>query len=196
MLFMDIKGVAYAERPSWAPQPIQSWPGKAINELANKVPTQLVYTDNPRRVKAWGFLSEQEEDDDELDIEELFKLYLDPKHQDEHIHSLSLQQARNLFQDYLRCLYNHVNQYFQESYPRWSSTKVEFVFSVPTSWNNPGMIAETLEIIRKAGFGEDDLYRQVHIGLTEAEAAAVCAAREQFQVRIEHNLPRLLAQRL
>lgn len=141
-------------------------------------------------MKAWGFLSEQEEDDDELDLEELFKLYLDPEHREEHANRLSLQQARTLFQDYLRCLHNHVDEYFHESYPRWSSIKVEYVFSVPTSWNNPGMIAETLSIIRNAGFGEDNVYRRICIGLTEAEAAAVCAAREQFQVRTKTTWPR------
>ena len=141
----------------------------------------LGYSQNPRLVKAWGFLTER--DEEHLDIEELFKLYLDPDHKDENINRSSLRQARDLFQDYLRCIYKHIDEYFQDTNPRWSLTKVEFAFSVPTSWNNPSMIAETLKVIRTAGFGNDGPRRRVHIGLTEAEAAAVYAAREQFQVR-------------
>lgn len=50
---------------------------------------------------------------------------------------------------------------------------IEFIFSVPTTWS-PG-VAEDLRLLAKeAGFGQDSSSHSVEIGLTEAEAAAVC----------------------
>lgn len=45
------------------------------------------------------------------------------------------------------------------------------------------MIAEMERLIKGAGFGSDGQDRRVKIGLTEAEAAAVYASKQQFEVR-------------
>lgn len=162
--------------PDWPePKTIQHWPGKMINELANKVPTALQYEYDSNTVKAWGFLCDP--DNRDTDTITRFKLYLDPTHSDARQDSPSLGQARQWFHDYLCCIHNHIETTFSESFPRWKTQRTEFVFSVPTTWKNPGLVAETKRIIKKAGFGTDGPGHRVEIGLTEAEAAAVYASK-------------------
>ena len=169
---------------------MQHWPGKLINELANKVPTLLQYKESSKEVKAWGFLCDLEEED--ADILTYFKLHLDPRYLDTRPDAPSPEQAREWFQDYLRCIHDHIEHTFSESFPNWKFRKTEFVFSVPTTWKNPSMIAETERIIKKAGFGSDGSNHRARIGLTEAEAAAVYASNQHFEVskRVPSQYPR------
>lgn len=44
------------------------------------------------------------------------------------------------------------------------------------------MIADMEAIVREAGFGSDGAEHRTRIGLTEAEAAAVYASQQQFEV--------------
>lgn len=169
--------------PDWAePKTLQHWPGKMINELANKVPTLLQYKENSREVKAWGFLCDQESED--TDILACFKLHLDPAYVDPRTDAPvpTLEEAREWFQDYLRCLHDHIEEYFSNAFPRWKTQRTEFVFSVPTTWKSASMIAETERLIKGAGYGGDGANHRVGIGLTEAEAAAVYASKQQFEV--------------
>ena len=178
-------GVAYSMGPEWAePKTLQHWPGKMINELANKVPTQLQYKDNKsREVKAWGFDCDPESEDS--DTKEYFKLHLDPAYVDPRTDASvpTLGDAREWFQDYLHCLHDHIDDYFSSAFPRWKSQRTEFLFSVPTTWKSASIIAEMESLIRKAGYGRDGSNHRVGIGLTEAEAAAVYASKQQFEVR-------------
>ena len=176
-------GVAYSMGPDWPePKTLQHWPGKMINELANKVPTLLQYKENSREVKAWGFLCDQESED--TDILACFKLHLDPAYVDPRTDAPvpTLEEAREWFQDYLRCLHDHIEDYFSNAFPRWKTQRTEFVFSVPTTWKSASMIAETERLIKGAGYGKDGTNHRVGIGLTEAEAAAVYASKQQFEV--------------
>ena len=176
-------GVAYSMAPDWPePKTMQHWPGKMINELANKVPSLLQYNQDTNTVKAWGFLCDKQ---DVADIRN-FKLHLDPAFSEPHPDALSLDQARQYYQDFLRCLHDYIEESFSSSLPRWKARRTEFVFSVPTTWKNPSMIAETENIIRRAGFGTDGVDHRARIGLTEAEAAAVYAANQQFEVTGQH----------
>ena len=150
-----------------------------INELANKVPSTLNYLPQTDIVKGWGFLCEHETE--EVDIVDCFKLHLDPAFKDSRPNAPTLGQARQWLQDYLRCMHEYLVEYFTDSFPRWKSQKTEFVFSVPTTWKNPGMIAETEKIIKAAGFGKDGNDHRTVIGLTEAEAAAVYASKQQYE---------------
>ena len=163
--------------PDWPePKTLQHWPGKLINELANKVPTSVQYYEDSRAVKAWGFLSNPEEEEAAH-----FKLFLDPSYQRPDT-PINIEQAREWYRDYLRCLHDHIEEWFSNSFPRWRSQRTEFIFSVPTTWKNPSMIAETERLIREAGFGSDNPGHRMSIGLTEAEAAAVYASKQQFEV--------------
>ena len=174
-------GVAYSMAPDWPePKTLQHWPGKLINELANKVPTSLQYHGNSRAVKAWGFLCDPE--DEESDVLTHFKLYLDPAFRDRRPDAPTIEEAREWYRDYLRCLHDHIEESFSNSFPRWKSQRTEFIFSVPTTWRNPSMIAETEKLIKEAGFGGDGPGHRLSIGLTEAEAAAVYASKQQFEV--------------
>ena len=156
-----------------------------INELANKVPSTLHYLQGTRIVKAWGFLC----DDDSPDVEvvDCFKLHLDPAFRDPRPGAPSLEQAQQWLQDYLRCMHDYLAEVFGDSFPRWKEQKTEFVFSVPTTWKDPSMIAQTEQIIKAAGFGGDGDDHRAVVGLTEAEAAAVYASQQQYKVCIPHG---------
>ena len=153
-----------------------------ISDLANKVPTRLQYEEDTQEVKAWGFLCDQESED--TDVMEYFKLHLDPEYEDPRADANvpTLEEARRYFQDYLRCLHDYIEDYFSNAFPRWNTQRIEFVFSVPTTWKSASIIAETERLIKGAGYGGDGVHHRVGIGLTEAEAAAVYASQQQFEV--------------
>ena len=195
LTFTSRKGVAYSISPGWGePKTLQHWPGKMINELANKVPTTLEYAQPQNAIKAWGFLCEQESED--LDVVSCFKLHLDPAFMDRRPDAPKLEDARKWFQDYLYCLHDHIRETFSNISPRWGSQKTEFIFSVPTTWKNPSMIAETERLVRRAGFGTDGPDHRTRIGLTEAEAAAVYASKPQYEVELENHMPSCIFQYL
>ena len=173
--------VAYSQGPTRSePKIIQHWPPKMINELANKVPTTLQYASNSGVAERWGFLCD--EDSEGLETVECFKLHLDAAYRrDRRSNAPTLQQARKWYEDYLRCLHDYLAEMILGFNPEWRSQKAEFIFSVPTTWKNPGMIAETKKTIENAGFGSDGAGHRVSIGLTEAEAAAVSALTQQYQ---------------
>jgi hypothetical protein len=165
--------------PEWtAPMTIQHWPGK-LSSNRNKVDTLIAYKPGRKDAVNWGFLIDKGDSDD-LEIQSLFKLYLDPAHQDQSRFRPSLPEARKWFTDYMRCIYDATTQHFDDSYARWSTKKVEFLFSVPTTWKNPAMIAETEKLIRQAGFGKNPNHT-VRVSLTEAEAAAVCVSKQGYE---------------
>ena len=56
------------------------------------------------------------------------------------------------------------------------------MFSVPVTWRkNPAMLAELEKIIKTAGFGSNHLLERSSVYLTEAEAAAIYAAKQSMQ---------------
>ena len=168
--------------PAWhQPKIIQHWPGKMLNELSNKVPTKVQYDENTGQMKKWGFQCDYDEAG--ADVKEFFKLHLDPEYEDKRPNAPSSADARCWLRDYLRCIHNHIRDTFNDSFPRWTARRVEFIFSVPTTWANPRMIANMDGIVRDAGFGSDGAEHRSTIGLTEAEAAAVYASKQQFEVR-------------
>jgi hypothetical protein len=172
-------GVAYSIGPDWQrPETIQNWPGTARGGLADKVDTVLAYDIHTNQVVSWGFAVDA--DDSRFPIEELFKLYLDPDYHDGYRNAPKLEEARRWFTDYLSCIYREISRIFSSTIPRWNTMRVDFVFSVPTTWKNPAMIAETEQLIRSAGFGRESLHN-VEITLTEAEAAAVYVSKNHYQ---------------
>ena len=92
-----------------------------------------------------------------------------------------IQEARTAFVDYMRCIYEAILAHFDDSYPRWRTRQVEFLFSVPTTWETPITIAHTEGLIREAGFGTEPGH-VAKISLTEAEAAAVYVSKQSYQV--------------
>lgn len=169
--------VAYSMGPDWAhPTTIQRWPhpyGQAAI-LRNKVATKVAYPRQGGKIK-WGELVDI--DQDYIEIGELFKLYLDPRFNDNNHFAPGVEQARRWFKDYLTELYGHIMRYFGDRFPNAVKRNIEFVFSTPTTWTDPAMINSIEEIISQAGFGSRPNYH-INISLTEAEAAAAYAARQ------------------
>jgi hypothetical protein len=115
------------------------------------------------------------------DLKEYFKLYLDPEYHDEYQH-LTHADAKRYYRDYLTCIHNHIVQWFVNRFPQWTAQCVEWVFSVPTTWRNPGTIHTLESLIRAAGFGQDGSKHSCKITLTEAEAAAICVSKQNLEV--------------
>ncbi|RHZ63243.1 Hsp70 family protein [Aspergillus thermomutatus] len=180
---MTCTGVAYSIGPEWLPpRTIQRWPGKLISELANKVPTAIEFGSASHSVKSWGFLCNTE--DPASDIKEYFKLHLAPgPHPDGQI---TRTEAQRWLQDYIRCICQHVTAHFKDTLPSFASCKVEWVFSVPTTWKDVRMVEETRHLLQRAintgSPGMSPEHNRAVIGLTEAEAAAVYACKEHYQV--------------
>lgn len=124
---MTCTGVAYSTAPDWPePKTIQKWPGKAGHELRNKVDTRISYDLTTNKVKSWGFLCDPSDEDCELN--ELFKLYLDPQYEDDTGVAPPVAQAQTWYCDFLRCLHTFITRYFDERDPRFGSKRVEYVF--------------------------------------------------------------------
>ena len=154
------------------------WPGKLGHENRNKVDTAVAYNRRTGAPETWGFLIDHESQD--LEAQDLFKLYLDYSHQDEFRGRATVEVARGWFRDYLCFLYSAIAHTFDDMLPRWRSKGVEFVFSVPTTWKDPGMVAEIEGIIRSTGFCEQSNFR-ARVTLTEAEAAAVSVSKQSLE---------------
>ncbi|KAL1619656.1 hypothetical protein SLS54_006593 [Diplodia seriata] len=184
---MTCTGVSYAnlsigsETVRW----VQKWPGRGqANE--NKVPTVLVYPHNSQVTSSWGFNSEtiSEQTADDREYREWFKTYLDvfrlQRAQAELPNETprSIQDVEKWFEDYLRHLYQHVEFALSSELAGacWPDAYIEFIFSVPTTWNNH-TVERFRTVIHRAGFGQH-LRHVVSIGLTEAEAAAVHTSTE------------------
>lgn len=79
------------------------------------------------------------------------------------------------YTDYLRFLYKHIELKLGGELPDsrpWKWARVEFVFSIPTTWLPFPTVEKFREIIAKAGYGQHPSHT-VTMGLTEPEAAAV-----------------------
>ena len=174
-------GVAYSSGPEWSnPITVQHWPGKMISEIVNKVATQVSYDPNTKSLNGWGFLCDHSFG--KSDVKEWFKLELDPEHNSSNPERNDIHEVRQWFRDYMRCLHAFLVDTLSNAFPRFKSQKVEFLFSVPTTWKSPHMIIEVRRLLTEAGFGQDGDNHSVDIPLTESEAAAVYAAKQRYNV--------------
>ncbi|PVH94915.1 hypothetical protein DM02DRAFT_538481 [Periconia macrospinosa] len=184
---MTCTGVAYCNVATGSTEVryIQRWPGRMMaNE--NKVPSLLVYPRGSSVPSSWGFVAEtlQKQDDHEGEIREWFKIYLDEdrlderrKHAPEQSSVPTSQQIENCYIHYFQYLYRCIESRLKsELASRWGDAKIEFIFSVPTTWQPNTTVERFRKIIARAGFGAYPSHIAT-IGLTEAEAAAVYTAR-------------------
>ena len=174
------------------PIPVQKWPGSDTtgSKISNKVPTVLTYRAGDLRVRSWGFACPSRRELGPRRNTGLFKFLLDeeyleklnrekPDDDPEHI-----ENVRKFFTDFLSKLHEHVVAQLEDSPWRvdWRTTKVEYIFSLPTSWEkNDELVEEFGKIIEKAGFGSEE-NSIVSIGLTEGVASAVYTAKS-----LNHN---------
>ncbi|KAH7135446.1 hypothetical protein B0J11DRAFT_556260 [Dendryphion nanum] len=189
-LGMTCTGVSYAnlsigsETVRW----VQKWPGRfQANE--NKVPTVLVYNANDPRGEptSWGFLSETAAEmlAPDREYREWFKTCLDPeklrlKQIDEPEDApKDIGEVEKLYYDYFRRMYEYLQFKLggELSGTDWANARIEFIFSVPTTWPVVPTVELFKKSIRLSGFGQHPSH-VVTIGLTEAEAAAVHVSTE------------------
>jgi hypothetical protein len=175
---------------------VQKWPGRyQANE--NKVPTVLVYpSPTPLPTPAspyypspssWGFLSEtiSEQTATDKDYKEWFKTSLDPDKlrlkqiRDPDDAARNMQEVERWYEDYLSRMYEYLALKLGDElkYKNWATARLEFHFSVPTTWPVNPTVENFKRIVRLAGFGCHATH-SVIIGLTEAEAAAVHVSTE------------------
>jgi hypothetical protein len=133
------------------------------NKRANKVPTIVVehfklHLDEKILIAA----HEQEQ------------LDLDEDDEPEEYDSSTHDDAKQAYEDYLRNLYEWIRSTLENEGYDWEQCKVEFIFSVPTTWNHT--VVELYEsIIERAGYERVPGHTS-RTGFTEAEAAAVYTA--------------------
>ena len=180
---MTCTAISYSEGPDWTgPWCIQQWPrppNTNPRQLDNKVITQVGY-DEQNILVNWGFVSGA--DGALVTIEKEFKLYIDsafPANNDPTRPSHA--EAIRFYTDYMSSLCRYVESFFESSVSSWRQRNVEYLFSIPTTWKNPTLTANLKTILAAAGFS-NGYNRRLEIYLTEAEAAAVNAAKQSARV--------------
>lgn len=180
------KGVAFSNIRMPLPKVIQGWPGRP-GELHNKVPSTIFYPSaypfaDPF-AKDWGFQCQHTDGK-----KEWFKQYLDP----ERLQSIAsigqgptspqdlpaFSEVREWFKDYMGCLYKHISTNIQSTTGRWGAKRIEFIFSLPCTFNKVSIPRDIRELVVEAGFEGGGAEHTVDIGLTEPEAAAVYTLKD------------------
>ena len=146
--------------------------------MRNKVTSALTYNRGGQDVASWGFLVDLASNDP--DTYDMFKLNLDPAYADPSPYPISVSQARACLRDYLHCVRDYVERTLAESIPHFEEKNVEYIFSTPTTWTSPSMISDIERSLGEAGFGNGPS-RRIRMGLTEAEAAAVYATKNNHR---------------
>ena len=175
---------------------VQKWPGRfQANE--NKVPTIVVYPTGSDEPSSWGFLSETatETTSEDKEYKEWFKTCLDADKlrqkqlEDPEGAPVNLQEVERWYCDYLRKMYDYLKFKLggELSGVTWEDARIEFIFSVPTTWAPVPTVENFKRIVRDAGFGSQTKH-SVNIGLTEAEAAAVHVSIEAPGIFHENDI--------
>lgn len=164
-------------------QSIRDWPGLPPDSVETKVPTKIAYPRDGSEPR-WGFLCDSDDDYHEVaDIREHFKIYLDQGALDaaysRGVRDMpeTVVEAGGLITDYLRQVYQHIKFSLESATGSWKDKEVEFVFSLPTTWDSLDTANKFNDAIRAAGFtAENPEKHSAKLELTEAEAAAVYMA--------------------
>lgn len=175
---------------------VQKWPGRfQANE--NKVPTVIVYPACSDEPSSWGFLSETatETTSEDKEYKEWFKTCLDANKlrqkqlEDPEGAPANMREVERWYRDYFQKMYDYLKFKLggELSGTTWKDAKIEFIFSVPTTWAPVPTVENFKRIVRDAGFGSET-HHNVNIGLTEAEAAAVHVSIEAPGIFRENDI--------
>jgi hypothetical protein len=164
-------------------QSIKDWPGLPPDSVETKVPTKIAYPRDGSEPR-WGFLCDSDDDYHEVaDVREHFKIYLDQDSLDSARKGgvrdmpATVGEATGLITDYLRQIHQHVKVSLEAATGSWRDRRIEFVFSLPTTWTSMDTTNKFNEAIRAAGFTSDNPEKHsAKLELTEAEAAGVYMA--------------------
>lgn len=162
---------------------IQQWPlPDQKSGTHNKVPSTLLYDHKNDVPTAWGFTCNNHEK-----TVEWFKRYLDEKYlkimirraqeNGEEPEFETIEQVRKYYRDYMERLYKHLSRHLQKN-EEWRHKKVEFVFSLPATFQSLEISDALMKEIKKAGFGTGGKNHSVSWGLSEPQAAAVYTAKD------------------
>ena len=187
-ILLQLPGVAYfPSGDDTTVGVISEWPG-STDRIVKKVPTALYYSAGNRRPKKWGFECPPPGSTEHgTMVRDCFKLYLVEEYFQKTLGSLgdhapgNFEDVQMWFEDFLTALYQEIKKYISEKLKLddWRAVKVEYLFSVPTTWDNhPEALEMFKAIAAKAGFGESEEH-SIQIPLSEAEAAAVYTAASQ-----------------
>lgn len=177
-----MQGVAFAKRNMDSPRLIQEWPLPPTRYgRHNKVRSTVLY-DKDKKVKEWGFTTNDQEG-----TIEWFKRYLEEKCLMEMVQKCkkanlkppfqTLDESRKIYRDYMTCLYQHITAQLTK-HEDWKDKSVEFIFSLPATFRSLEVSTALMEQIKKAGFGSGGRRHRVSWGLSEPQAAAVHTAKE------------------
>ncbi|RDW57320.1 hypothetical protein BP5796_12770 [Coleophoma crateriformis] len=149
------------------------------SQIRNENASKIAYAQD-NAVARWGFLCDENNEPDEQDqVVQSFKIYLDQDSIDAArragIDDMPLvEEAKRLVADYLRQVYIHIKKSIEASTGPWCDKKVDFIFTMPTTWTSQKILKDFEEAIHRAGFGsENSSKHSATLELTEAEAAAV-----------------------
>ncbi|KAF4632159.1 hypothetical protein G7Y89_g5966 [Cudoniella acicularis] len=171
-----------------SPFVIQKWPGSGRSEervIVNKVPTRLTYKARDQRVRSWGFLCPERGKLGEGEaVSAFFKFFLDKTQLDElnkgkpEEDQEDMENVRKWFTDFLSKLREHIIDQLSSTWEvDLGTAKIEYIFSLPTSWETNGeLINDFGSIIQNAGYGQGENC-STSTGLTEAVASAVFTAK-------------------
>jgi hypothetical protein len=179
---------------SITPVVIQKWPGTGETVL-NKVPTTLTYKAGNGCPRSWGSACPPLGNIGRgMGIIELFKFFLDEKILKELCKDSpedapgDIGDVRKWFTDFLSALHKHIEAHL-EAPPwgvSWHSTKIEYIFALPTLWKNEDALIDSFkDVVKNAGFNPSTNC-SVTFRLTEAEASAVYTAeilKRKYRVR-------------
>jgi molecular chaperone DnaK (HSP70) len=203
---MTYTGVAYAWNESMDVKLIQDdWPGSE-GVAEKKVPSIVVYKpESEKRRKrssrglssnldattwafsSWGFLAQEESErnNPKHKAHTFWKLFLDEKvvkaAYGNKEPTFTQKDVAGWYEDFLHELYKHIETHFVNTRPKLWASEVQFVFSVPTTWEED-VIDRFKTCFTNAGFGPKPGHiHTARVTLTEAQAAAVCTAYEQSE---------------
>lgn len=122
---------------------------------------------------------------EDKEYKEWFKTCLDPEklrlkqREDPEGAPENIEEVQKWYGDYLRKMYEYLSFKLggELSGISWEDARIEFIFSVPTTWAPVPTVENFKRIVKQAGFGSQHNHTLV-IGLTEAEAAAVHVSTE------------------
>ncbi|KAH0543032.1 hypothetical protein FGG08_002640 [Glutinoglossum americanum] len=169
---------------SITPVVIQRWPS-VEKFIINKVPTLVTYRAGDFHINSWGFACPPlGEIGPAMSVRGYFKFFLDEDHLIEANREIpedeqyDIRSVRGWYTDFLTALHSHIIAHL-EAHPwlvDWSSTKVEYIFSLPTMWKDRDDLVRDFEGIVRQTFNPGENCSVV-IGLTEGEASAVYTAK-------------------
>ena len=162
------------------PSSINDWPGLPAYSFETKVPTKIAYLPTASK-PIWGFLCQSDDAYYEIaKLREHFKIYLDrEKLRSAHSHGLrdipeTVDDASRLVAEYLRQIYEHVRTSIEKTTgSTWSDQKIEFVFSLPTTWDAQETTNRFRGAVLAAGFTSDNPAKHsATLELTEAGSSS------------------------